>query len=394
MKPVLPASQSPRRLRRTLRTTALPATSSAVLRAAPMLGLALALSGCTTVGSLFGSTVDYQSGAAKTAPLEVPPDLTQLARDSRFQPQGGVISAAAAAARGAGTAAAPGAPTVAVNQRDGMRIERQGQARWLVVPGLTPEQLWPQVRAFWTQRGFDLALDDPAVGVMETAWAENRAKLPNDIIRNTLGRIAPRLFDTGERDLFRTRLERTPQGTEVFVVHRGLVEEYTNDRKESTVWRVRPTDPQLEAEFLSRLMLALGAPEAEATPARVAAAPEATARARAQAANVLQVDEPFERAWRSVGLALDRGGFSVEDRDRAGGLYFVRYVDPGAASAEEAPFWRRWFGGSEAGAPLRYRIALQAEGEKTRVTVQNSSGQPETGPNAQRIVEQLVSQLR
>lgn len=385
MKPVLPALQS----RQPLRPARTPWK-------APVLGLAaaLALGGCTTVGSIFGGTVDYQSGAAKTAPLEVPPDLTQLSRDSRFQPQGGVVSAAAAAARGTTTVAAPGAPTVAVSQRGEMRIERQGQARWLVVPGSTPEQLWPQVRAFWTQRGFELALDDPAVGVMETGWAENRAKLPNDIIRNTLGRVAPRLFDSGERDLFRTRLERTPQGTEIFVVHRGLIEEYTNDRKESTVWRVRPTDTQLEAEFLSRLMLALGAPEAVASPASVAAAPEGPARARSVAGNALDVDEPFDRAWRSVGLALDRGGFSVEDRDRAGGLYFVRYVDPGAASAEEAPFWRRWFGGDTASAPLRYRIALQAAGDKTRITVQNSAGEPETGPNAQRIVEQLVNQLR
>jgi outer membrane protein assembly factor BamC len=358
---------------------------------------ALALAGCTSTDGLFGNKVDYQSGAAKTAPLEVPPDLSQLARDSRFQPQGGVVSAAAAAARGGTAVAAPGSPTVAVSQRGELRIERQGQARWLVVPGATPEQLWPQVRSFWTQRGFELAVEDAAVGVMETSWAENRAKLPNDVIRNTLGRVVPRLFDTGERDLFRTRLERTPQGTEIFVVHRGLVEEFTSERKENTVWRVRPTDPQLEAEFLSRMMLALGAPEAEASPARVAAAPQAPARARLVAggeAAALEVDESFERAWRSVGLALDRSGFSVEDRDRAGGLYFVRYVAPGAADQEDAPFWRRWFGGGDGAAPLRYRIALQAQGDKTRVLVQTSAGQPEQGDNAQRIIEQLLTQLR
>ena len=43
---------------------------------------------------------------------------------------------------------------------------------------------------------------------------------------------------------------------------------------------------------------------------------------------VLTLDEPFDRAWRRVGLALDRVGFTVEDRDRAKGLYYVRYVDP------------------------------------------------------------------
>ncbi len=363
-----------------------------------ILALAVALGGCSSTEGLFGSKVDYKAGAAKTAPLEVPPDLTQLAKDSRYQPQGGVVSAAASAGpRGGAAAAAVGGPSVAVNQRGDLRIERQGQARWLVVPGQTPEQLWPQVKAFWLQRGFELQVDDATIGVLETGWTENRAKLPNDVIRNTLGRVLGRLFDSGERDLFRTRLERTPGGTEIFIVHRGLVEEYTNERKENTVWRSRPADPQLEAEFLSRMMLALGASEAVAAPARVAAAPEAPARARlltGRATAALEVDEPFDRAWRRVGLALDRGGYSVEDRDRAGGLYYVRYVDPATAGAEDPPFWRKWFGGDGSGAPVRYRIAVQATGDKTTVSVLTSAGQPENSANAQRIVTQLVNDLR
>lgn len=361
------------------------------------LALALALAGCSSTEGLFGSKVDYKAGAAKTAPLEVPPDLTQLARDSRYQPQGGVVSAAASANPRGSVAAAPGAPSVAVSQRGDLRIERQGQTRWLVVPGATPEQLWPQVKAFWLQRGFELQIEDAAIGVMETGWTENRAKLPDDIIRNTLGRVLGRLYDSGERDLFRTRLERTPAGTEIFVSHRGLSEEYTNERKENTAWRARPGDPQLEAEFLSRLMLALGAKEDVATPTRVAAAPDAPARARTlngQASAALEVDEPFDRAWRRVGLALDRSGFSVEDRDRAGGLYYVRYVDPANATKEEPAFWQRWFGGDQAQAPVRYRIAVQASGEKTQVAVQTSAGQPENGANAQRIVGLLVNELR
>ncbi len=361
------------------------------------LALALVLGGCSSTEGLFGSKVDYKAGAGKTAPLEVPPDLTQLAKDSRYQPQGGVVSAAASAGPRGAAAAAAGGPSVAVSQRGDLRIERQGQARWLVVPGVTPEQLWPRVKGFWTQNGFALEVDDAAVGVMETGWTENRAKLPNDLIRNSLGRVLPRLFDSGERDLFRTRLERTESGTEIFVSHRALIEEYTNERKENTVWRPRPADPQLEAEFLSRLMLNLGAREDVATPARVAATPEAPARARSltgRATAALEVDEPFERAWRRVGLALDRSGFSVEDRDRAGGLYYVRYVDPATANAEDPPFWRRWFGGDGGNAPLRYRIAVQGTGDKTTVSVLTSAGQPENGANAQRIVGQLVNELR
>lgn len=365
---------------------------------------ALALVGCSSTSSLFGSNVDYKAGATKTKPLEVPPDLTQLARDGRFQPQGGVISAAASTGP-RGAAAAPGSPglsSVALQASGELRMERQGQMRWLVVPGATPEQLWPRVKAFWTQRGFELGVDDAAVGVMETTWTENRAKLPNDVIRNTLGRVLGRLFDTGERDLFRTRLERTANGTEIFVSHRGLSEQYTNERKENTVWRARPTDPQLEAEFLSRLMLALSGKESSAatqvaTTATAAQAPETAARARILTnlpSAALEMDEPFDRAWRRVGLALDRGGFSVEDRDRAGGLYYVRYVDPAQAGAEEPAFWQRWFNRDNNVAPVRYRVAIRAAGDKTTVSVLTSAGQPEKSENAQRIVAQLVNELR
>lgn len=376
------------------------------------LATGLAMTGCSTTESLFGSKVDYRTGATKTAPLEVPPDLTQLARDSRFQPQGGVVSAAAAAAprtagAGGGATTATGTPAVALQSSGDLRIDRQGQVRWLVVPGSTPDQLWPRVKAFWEQRGFELATEDAAVGVMETAWAENRAKLPDDVIRNALGGVLGRLFDTGERDLFRTRLERTVNGTEIFISHRGLIEQYTNERKENTVWRARPSDPQLEAEFLSRLMLALGGQDEVAPATQVAgastssvaaaAATQADARARILTtlpSAALEVDEPFDRAWRRVGLALDRGGFSVEDRDRAGGLYYVRYVDPSQAGAEEPAFWQRWFKSEQSLAPVRYRIALQGSGDKTTISVQTSAGQPEKGENAQRIVGQLVNELR
>ena len=388
------------------------------LRLAP-LALALAgLAGCSSIGNLFGDDkVDYRSAAAKTQPLEVPPDLTQLARETRYQPQAGVVSASAVAANAA-TAASPApaasaAVAVAAAQLDGMRIERDGQQRWLVVPR-SPEQLWPLLRMFWERNGFTLAVDNPQTGILETNWAENRAKLPNDVIRNTIGRLLGNLYDTGERDLYRTRIERTAGGSEIYISHRGVVEAYTDERHESTAWRAAPPAPGLEAEMLSRLMLALAghdeAAKAEptaaatpgatpgATPTAVPAAVQLPARARAIAgANTatMEVDEPFERAWRRVGLALDRGGFTVEDRDRAQGIYYVRYVDPTTAGTEEPGFFAKLFGSAKAqSGPVRYRIALEGRGDKTTIRVLTSAGAPEPGSNGQRIVAQLVGELR
>jgi len=370
--------------------------------ATPVRVAALALlalgAGCSSLDAgLSGDTIDYRGTATKSKPLEVPPDLSQLSRDTRYQPQGGVISASTAAtAPAAATATAAAAPSVAVPGDAGMRVERLGQQRWLVV-SMTPEQLWPQLKAFWEQRGFNLPVDDAKVGLMETNWAENRAKLPNDIIRNTLGKLVGNAWDTGERDQFRTRIERTATGSEIYIVHRGMQEVYSDERRENTTWRARASDPQLEAEMLSRLMVTLGAKEAPAR-AQVAAAPETPARARSVLvanAAAIEIDDPFDRAWRRVGLALDRGGFTVEDRDRALGVYYVRYVDPRNAGKEEPGFWARLTGDtSNSQAAVRYRIAIKGTGNKSVVAVLTSAGATEVGENGQRIASLLAAELR
>jgi outer membrane protein assembly factor BamC len=371
--------------------------------------LAAALAGCSSVENfLQGDKVDYKSQSVKTAPLEIPPDLTQLQRDGRYAPVAGTVSATAYQGSGAASAPAAAAANVGVapNAVGDMRIVREGNQRWLVVP-LAADALWPQVREFWTERGFNLVIDNAQAGVMETDWAENRAKIPQDIVRRTIGRVVDGLYDTGERDRFRTRVERTTNGSEVYISHRGMIEDFVGDRRDgATAWMPRATDPGLEAEFLTRLMVKLGTKEAAAketlaaatTPAAAAAA-TTPARARAVAGQpALQVDEGFDRAWRRVGLALDRGGFTVEDRDRAGGLYFVRYVDPAKAQTNADPGFLAKifsFGKSDAAAtPVRYRIAVKGEGERTSVSVQNSQGAPEASDVGQRIVALLVNDLK
>ena len=358
------------------------------------IALALTLAGCSSLDNLLsGDKIDYRSAATRTKGLEVPPDLTQLARDTRFQTPGGVVSAAAGSTA---TSSVPGMASVAPLTQGQVKVERLGTQRWLVVAA-TPEQLWPQLKAFWQERGFNLTLENAEAGVMETDWAENRAKIPTDIIRNTIGKVFDSLYSTGERDRFRTRVERTATGSEVYISHRRLEEVYNSERKDSTTWQTRPADPQLEAEFLSRMMVRLGSKE-EVARVAVASAPEQPARARLLAGRPtaqLEVDEPFDRAWRRVGLALDRSGFSVEDRDRNAGLYYVRYIDPKETEKGEPGFFAKLFSSAPAtSGPVRYRIAVKAEGSKSTVSVLTSSGAPEVGETGQRIVGQLVGELR
>jgi outer membrane protein assembly factor BamC len=359
------------------------------------------LSGCSALDSLAtGDKIDYRSNArAKPTPLEVPPDLTQLAVDPRYAPQAGVISAASLQGPAA-AASAPVTDAVAPTSLGDVRLERQGNLRYLSTT-IPPDQLWPQLQAFWKDRGLALVVDQPDVGVMETDWAENRAKLSDDIIRRTLGKVFDSFFSTGERDKFRTRVERTPSGsTDIFITHRGLEEVYTNTLKDSTTWKPRASDPLLEGEMLSRLMVKLGA-KAEAAKAAVAQSggaalvPPAKARViTGRPAATLQLDESFDRAWRRVGLALDRSGFTVEDRDRAQGLYFVRYVDPAQAGKEEPGFFAKLFTSDKPVGPVRYRVGVKAEGDVSTVAVFDAKGEPENGDAGQRIVKLLVEDLK
>jgi outer membrane protein assembly factor BamC len=343
---------------------------------------------------LAGDKVDYRSGARQNTGLEVPPDLTQLARDGRFQAPGGSVSAAAT---GSAVVAKPAAPSVAVSQVAGMRIERAGETRWLVVP-TPPEQLWPKLRQFWLDAGFSLEIDNAQIGVIETGWSENRAKLPQDFVRRTIGRVFEGLYDTGERDRFRMRVERTGSGSEVFIVHRGLVEVATDRTLQDEFrWKARPTDTQLEAEFLTRLMVHLGRDEQQAraeAAASGAAAPATGARARlmtGQPTAALELDAGFDLAWRRVGLALDRSGFTVEDRDRSAGVYYVRYADQGAS--EDRGFLQRLFGGESSAKAERYRIALTGDRERSVVAVQNADGGPAPDDVGPRIAAVLVDAL-
>ena len=333
--------------------------------------------------------IDYKS-AGKGISLEVPPDLSQLTRESRYVVPGGAVTASSYSVG----SSLPGVPTAASAIGD-VRIERVGNQRWLVI-NRPADQLWGPVRDFWQESGFLLAMEQSNLGIMETDWAENRAKIPQDVIRSTLGKLLDSAYSTAERDRFRTRLERSPTGaTEIFISHRGMIEVYANTTsKESTMWQPRPSDPELEAEFLRRLMVKLGAPQAQAQALASTAPAKATSRiTTVNNQPVVVLDEAFDRAWRRVGLTLDRTGFTVEDRDRSQGTYFVRYVAPNA-DKKDPGFLGKLFRSESSEPPIKYRINLKSEGESTTVSILNATGVPEASTNAQRIVQVIADDLK
>jgi outer membrane protein assembly factor BamC len=374
--------------------------------------VSIALSACGSF-ELPSKKIEYKSAGKNQLPsLEVPPDLTRPGADNRFnvpnvntkgsatysdyskdrngRPQGSNVNA-----------------TVLPTIQDA-RIERAGSQRWLVVKG-DAAQIWPVVKDFWQEIGFIVNVETPAAGLMETDWAENRAKIDDGIIRRTLGRVLDTLYSTGTRDKFRTRLERGDSGTtEIYISHRGMEEVFTSADRQETRWQPRQAEPDLEVLMLSRLMVRFGVQEARAKQVLATASktPLRATLSKAGGTSRLEVNDRFDRAWRRVGLALDRVGFTVEDRDRSKGLYFVRYIDPETdtkttqGKQDKPGFIGRVVGSLKfwGNAPVKkkeqYQIAVRDVNSGAEVNVLTKEGREEQSETANRILTLLYDQLK
>ncbi len=362
----------------------------------------LILGACSSV-DIPTKKIDYKS-TTKLPTLEIPPDLARPSSDERFSvPDSG-------AGKGAATysdynkdrAGRPqeASARVVLPDIENVRVERAGTQRWLVVPG-TPEQIWPAVKEFWQQTGCVVNVETPEAGIMETDWNETRAKIPQTGITGVIGRALDSLYSTNERDKFRTRLERGAQSgtTEIYISHRGMEEVYITKDQDQLRWQPRKPDPDLEAEMLRRMMVRFGV-DGEQAKTRIAAAklePQAKL-SRGADGNLLALNDQFDRAWRRVGLALDRVGFTVEDRDRSKGLYFVRYIDPDAdVKTTEDKGWLsklKFWGDSKPPSKEQYRILVQADSAGAEVRVLDKTGAREQSDTANRILTLLYDQLK
>lgn len=355
---------------------------------------------CTSVSK--NDTVDYKAAGAVRGPnLTLPPDLITAQADRRYVVQDGSATM---------TEYSASVKKIGENRKNvltgipGMRMARDGEKRWLVVERPAPE-LYPLIKDFWQENGFLLVADSPSTGIMETDWAENRSKIPQDFIRKTLGKVLDSLYDTGERDKYKTRLEVSKPGeTEVYITQRGALERCVSDSTGSclsTVWTPRPNDPELEAVFLARLMERLGVSQesarAQVAAATMAAPKQPKAKFVQEGNNTARIDmsSSFDRAWRDVGLALDRSNFTVEDRDRSKGIYFVRYVNPKEVGQSKG-FFSKLFSSSDDSSlkAKRYRVFLKSSGDNlTQVYVQDDAGKPENTPAGFKLLTLLDEQL-
>lgn len=408
--------------------------------------LCLLLSACDSI-PFIDTSPDYK-GAGRSRPLEVPPDLTSISsRDTYTVPGATTYSDYAQ-----GQAAQEEQREKILPNPEGVRMERAGSQRWLVV-NAPPEKVWPAIRDFWAELGFAVRVENPQTGVMETEWVD-----PSTITKDAKGNYLDkfqgwldRLNTLQNRQKFRTRIDRgVEQGTtEIYLSHRSVADihddgkervrtsagtyetGYRLEGKRNPDQEARANAEDIDAELLRRLMVHLGVEEnrsrevVKTVSTEVRAVPK-----RGSDGNVyLAVNDEFDRAWRRVGLALDRVGFVVEDRDRSSGVFYVRYSDidaDGAAKPKKGiidslKFWgddeeekatepdtskkddkgvtdllKFWDSGKDDLDPARlYLVKVEsADDSGSKIHITKKDGSPNRSNTAGRILNLLYEQLK
>lgn len=373
-----------------------------VPRALLLLLVLQALNGCAWLDKTFpDKSKDYQKSQTST-PLDVPPDLTTTGSTDALIVQDGTTTLSEYdSARQSLSVTGAAAATFFPSQKH-LRFARDRDRFWLVVRG-DPATVWPKVREFWPENGFLIVSEDPRIGTLQTDWVENRASISQGFIRNILGRVLDSVYASSYQDRYRMRLEKgaEPGTTEVYIAHQGVQEIITDATDEgATKWGPRPPDPGLESDMLKKMMIYLGATPKESGDRMTevqqapAAPPQAELVNRESGELYLIVHQDLTRAWRSVGIVLDRIDFAVDGRDRTEGLYSVRYSDPRAGHDKGFLSKMAFWSSDEAQQVENYKIRLTSEGDDTRVVVLNEQGQLDNSDTAKRILSLLYEELR
>lgn len=407
------------------------------------------LAACDSIPFIDNSS-DYK-GAGRAKPLEVPPDLTSSPVSDVYSVPGSTSYSTYSQAQEGQQAATEKVLTTP----EGVRMERAGAQRWLVV-NAPAEKVWPIIRDFWADQGFAVRKEDAQLGVMETEWikadAIKAAEQKGGNYLDKFDKWLDSLSGLADRRKFRTRIDRgSEEGTtEIYMTHRtvaGAPDDGKNkvqtqlgeidtgyradaDKKNTSKDNEREAD-ELDAELLRRLMVKLGVEEQKSK--QVIANMVDTKRAEVvkekDGSATLYVNDPFDRAWRRVGLALDRIGFVIEDKNRSDGLFYVRYADVDIDDSpkkkkgllETLKFWgddedknvtengnkkeeksvmdslKFWGKDDKKSGNLekQYRIKVaEGQGDKTSVSVVDKEGTRVGTTTANRIVALMYEQLR
>lgn len=323
------------------------------------------VTGCNSLPALDqvvpDNTQKYRK-AETMPPLDVPPDLST----SRINDDiAGKSNSSATYSEFEEAANNPLATKYNITPETKPTLSGEGDKRHLIVQG-DREQTWQRLLDFWSEKGVEVSRKDIRIGLMDTATVD------------------------GEDYAYRVRMERGDSSKQQHI-YVGAAGFDTNATKDEAMLR------QL-ADYLGVLQ--------QEQQAKVEA--QKQSQPQQQTVNVmliddiggqqaLMVEQDFSDVWGRVGRVLDSKGFSVEDRDRSRGHYYVHYIDPfNEAEKEEGgllsslAFWRD---DDEKSPGEYYYIKLISDAEKTKIIILDSEEVRTSSPTAKRLLGLMQEQL-
>lgn len=405
--------------------------------------LALGVSGCQPAALddlMQGRKIDYRADANQRGrKLEHPPDLISDARENPVEEEEGADGVSLSEYRVEDVPEFAEQGAVAPESRSArVALKGGGNLQWLESE-LPPEEAWGVARGFWTERmGFPLERDEPKLGFMETGWLDLRSRSLGAFgLAGLFDDLLNRVRDSGQRDKFRTRIDPADERTRtrIYVAHRHVTEVYDNREGTRSGVQAMPSDPHLEAEMLRRMLLYFSGEDVE--PEGEAAEGEAVADADAadggeSAADALEgegatvtvaagegeaeeapaelgedydlrgdsllIKKPLREAFLLVRIGLDRGGFTLEDRDVSQASFYIRHTGgPGSDKifgASEQGFFNRLFVRAD---PVVREIKIQLTAEGSDASVVRAEAADDegdlTGEQSEALLRLLAENL-
>lgn len=347
------------------------------------------------------STVDSQAAFTSAAPratdsLATPPGLNSPDLTTSYK-----------------MIAAPGQTSYQVPEVTGMNIQTGGSQRWLVIESQTVDKIWPMMRSYVTQIGLTVKYQNLATGVMQTDWASRNTKVPQgEPIRDFFSWVGlGSMYSLNSMFMYRVTLWQNGNNVVVMATNYEMNEtyegcsgkgmdvasSYTSSDAQRTKWIPIPSNPQLELEFLTQYMVFSGAPESavQQQVKQVKAAPQNAIYTD----NQVVVNDLIDRAWWRTGLALDRVGLGVIDKNRTLNEYYV-YPLQAQIDNPDPSFLQKWFSsesnGISAPKPL-YTIKLTSQTTQTIITMRlydASSVDKNYKANQKTYLSELAKQLQ
>lgn len=341
------------------------------------------------------STSKDKYGTAGGQPLEVPPGLSQPEQNSSMAIPSIASDRTSYSEYSQGSK--PVVDTSLLPAPKGARMVREGDIRWLEIEAPT-EKVWQELHGFFRSLGFEIKQEDPQLGILQTSWQENRAYASTGFWSSVFN-----VFKTSIKDRYRVRLERTddPNLTRMFLMHQGVKQEV--DERVSSVggdvitmyWTNSPYDPEIEAEMMLRFLAYRGMSEEKLE--EVAKVKPRDVRAelkKVEGGQVLVVNENFARTWRRTGVAIDRLGITIDDRNRSEGLYFISLGEEFLKNHQQQEgVFKKLFGGKETEG---HKFILKVTDQVTEsvVSLHDKEGKLSNDAGASTIMDLLYAQLR